>query len=323
MKITTFNPSACQPPQTAEASALPGLLRSDDQLVWVNMHGPTPEDLQVMRNIFHFHPLAIEDASNLRQRPKIEAYPDHVFAILNTAAFRYEDIGFREIDLFIGENFIVTVHVGGEPLIIEAQKRAATLCTLQPMTTGYLAYIIFDTVIDSFFPIIDKIDLDLAHLEESIIRKPQRSLLARLFLMKSNLNELWRVMTNTRDMIGAIMREMHLFIKDDESLRLYLRDVQDHVLRIGDIIAIQREEIAGLIDLYMSSSSNRLAQKVNRLTAVTLGIGIMTVISGFYGMNFEQTFPAYNTPWGVSFVLLLMLIGIGIMLFVLHWLERE
>ena len=305
--------------ETADVAAL---LNTSDAIFWVDMQGPSPEDVRVMREVFHFHALAIDDTMNQRQRPKVEEYGETLFTIVNTVELEDIELTFREVDVFLGHNYLVTVHTGSEPLVQAVQHRCKTRASYgKTITIGFLLYTLVDTVVDSYFPVLDTIGDLIETMSEQILEKPQKKELERLYRLKRALSEMWRVAGQQRDMFGVLTRENSHLIRDD-SLRYYLRDVYDHLLRISDTVTTFRDMLSNIVDLYMSAVSNKLNVVVQRLTVVTLGIGALTVISGFYGMNFEHTWPAFGADWGVLFVLLLMSIAIAVVLFVLWWLER-
>jgi magnesium transporter len=285
------------------------LLGAANTVVWVDMTGPDADDVRLMRDVFKFHPLAIEDSTDKFQRPKIEAYPDHAFMIMNTVQLDAgNDLVFSELDVFVGGSYIVTVHNHSDPIIEEATRR----CTLWTQTgmnvsVGYVVYTLFDALVDGYFPVLDTIGDEIDDLSELVLKKPIPSQLERLFHIKRDLNELWRIAGYQRDMFAILTREEQHFIRD-EGLRYFLRDVYDHLLRVSDTVNTLRDTLSGVLDLYLSSTSNRLNIVVQRLTIVTIIIGSLTVIGGFYGMNFEQTFPSFDSPWGVPFAIGLMIV---------------
>jgi magnesium transporter len=122
-------------------------------------------------------------------------------------------------------------------------------------------------------------------------------------------------------MFSLLTRDNSHLIKE-ESLRYYLRDVYDHLLRISDTVNTFRDMLSNVVDLYMSAVSNRLNIVVQRLTVITIGVGVLTVISGFYGMNFDHTWPPFAADWGVPFVLVLMVVALIVIALVVWWLER-
>jgi magnesium transporter len=172
---------------------------------------------------------------------------------------------------------------------------------------GYLVYVVIDTLVDSYFPILDAVGDEIDTLSEYVLRDPQPALLERLFRLKRDVNELWRIAGYQRDLFVMLSRDDQRWLRD-ESLRYFLRDVYDHMLRASDTINALREAVSGVLDLYVTSQSNRLSLVVWRLTIFTVVIGAMTVIGGFYGMNFTQTFPPFDAPWGVPFILGLMIV---------------
>jgi magnesium transporter len=318
MKITICDEQGVHEAPEADLSAA---LASNAKAIWVDMTGPSDEDIRVMRDVFKFHPLAIEDTRNQHQRPKIEEYPDYLFGILNPIMTTPDGPTFRELDVFIGHNYVVTVHPEQEPVIDETKKRIARTGGLPHLSTGYILYVLVDVVVDGYFPILDSLGDEIEQLGDAIVVKPQQESLNELFKLKRTLNEVWRVVGPQRDMFNVLTRRDLPFI-DQNTLQYYLRDVYDHLLRITDTVNTYRDTLTSIIDLYMSAVSNRLNVVVNRLTVITVCVGLLSVIVGFYGMNFQQTWPSFDTPWGVLFVLGLMTGAVALVVIVfkrLRW----
>lgn len=308
--------------ELTESPDIAALLASPETMFWVDMEGPTPEGIRLMREVFRFHHLAIEDTTNQRQRPKVEEYGDTLFTIVNTVELKDAELTFRELDVFLGRNYLVTIHAQQEPVIGHVLERCNNrLLYGQKVTIGYVLYALVDTVVDSYFPVLDIVGDDIETMSEMILERPQRETLERLFRLKRTLAEMWRVAGQQRDMFSLLTHENSYLIQE-ESLRYYLRDVYDHLLRISDTVNTFRDTLSNAVDLYMSAVSNKLNIVVQRLTVVTVGIGVLTVIGGFYGMNFETTWPPFSADWGVPFVLVLMLLTLIGILIVLWWLER-
>ena len=313
MKITVFSPQGIHEKTPAE---LTQLLASNLWTVWADMTGPAEEDVQVMREIFHFHPLAIEDTRNQRQRPKVEEYGDYLFAILNPISSDSErQASFRELDVFVGKNYVVTVHRGSESVIDEVRKRVGNPIEVTNVSAGYLLYVLVDIVVNSYFPILDGVGENIDELESVILAKPSRQALNNLFQLRKTLLELRRVVGPQRDMFNILTRRDLPFV-DQRLLQYYLRDVYDHLLRITDMVDTYRDALTSTVDLYMSAVSNRLNQIVNRLTVITITIGMLGAVGGFYGMNFEHTWPPFSEPWSVLFALGLMAFMTGLLLVV-------
>ncbi len=304
-EITVYGVSG---PRPADPGELPGLL-SDSETLWVDITGPTDDDARIMREVFRFHPLAIEDTRNQQQRPKVEEFPDHLFVILNPVSTDGAQPHFRELDVFVGRNYLVTVHPAEEPAIEQARQR------VRPGSTdpGHLLYVLVDVVVDGYFPLLDAIGDGIDEIEEQVLRKPQRRTLAQLFTMKRTLLDVRKVVGPQRDMFNVLTRRDLAFV-DSEKLQYHLRDVYDHLLRISDMVDTFRDYLTSAVDLYMSAVSNRLNQVINRLTVLTVVMGTLAVITGFYGMNFQTTWPPFAAPWGVPFAFLLMATVIAVLL---------
>jgi magnesium transporter len=321
MHITLFTPEGIKEANSAD---LPNLLRDDKAIFWVDITGPGADDISVMRDVFNFHPLAIEDTRNHRQRPKLEEYSGYVFIIVNPITNLGDDLDFRELDIFVGRNYVVTVHAEAEPVVDAAHQRLAYISQSMSMTVSYLTYILLDIMVDGYFPIVDMVESEIDDLEDQILENPKQSALNRLFELKRMLLALWRVIWPQRDILSSLVQPHILaFATDKNSAQYYIRDVSDHLLWIADMVSTFRDTLTSIIDLYMSAVSNRLNQTVNRLTVFTLVIGVLTVISGFYGMNFDHNWPPHDAPWAVPFVLALMLFGSVAVLYVLRRVGRE
>lgn len=168
-----------------------------------------------------------------------------------------------------------------------------------------LLYLLLDTVVDGYFPLLDAVGDEVDDLEDEILSQPQTEELKRLFGLKRRLVELRRVVGPQRDMLNLLTRREVPFL-DQREIQYHLRDVYDHLLRVTDMLDTYRDLLTGTVELYMSAVSNRLNLVVNRLTAITVTVGALAVITGFYGMNFVRTWPPFSAPWGVPFTLLAM-----------------
>ncbi len=333
MKVTVFSQGTSR---NAAISEVGQLLQSPSEIFWVDIIDCDDQEAQVLRDVFHFHPLAIEDTRNHRQRPKLEEYNGYLFLITNSVSQLdgkqvptpdasisvHHDLEFREINVFVGRNYLVTVSNRDDYTIGECRRRIDNVGSAFPITVSYLLYTLLDVIVDEYFPIMDLFEEEIGELEDVILVSPKQEHLNRLFDLKHMLLHMWRVVWPQRDMLGTLTQP-HVLNFSDQSSQYYLRDVGDHLLWIADMINTYRDTLTGLIDLYMSSVSNRLNRIVNRLTVMTIVIGVMTVVSGFYGMNFEQTWPHFKDPNGVPFVLILMAMLISILMLILRRVNRS
>jgi magnesium transporter len=308
-RVTSITTSGCS---EAKITDITRLLAARRGLVWVDMLGPTPDDLRLLEEVFHFHPLAIEDTTNFKQHPKLEHYPDFLFVIVNTIDIETGELRYHEVDVFVGKNYIVTIHAHSQPTLDTAFERIQREAAAAPLSPGYLLYTLMDSIIDGYFPVLDTISEQIERLEDQILENPRRESLAELFTMRRSLINLWRVVWPERDMVSVLSHRTTRFM-DQEEIQPYLRDLFDHLLWIADMVNTFRDTATSIMDLYMSAVSNRLNRVVNRLTVFTVVIGAMAVITGFYGMNFERTWPPFGAGWGVLFVLGLIAVAIMVL----------
>ena len=311
MSVTVFNAKGSH---AAELADLPKLLKREADTIWVDLDSTDDSTGQLLHDVFDFHPLSIEDTLNRLQRAKVEEYPHYVFLILNPVGWQHHKLIFREVDIFVGPNYLVTVHHAEEPAVAEAQDRLERANNHLKVSPSHLLYLLLDVVVDGYFPVLDEIEGEIEALGNLILSNPQRKHLSRLFELKRSLAKLWRVVWPQREIPNRLFhRDLDLI--DVDAIEPYLRDVSDHLMWIADMVTTFRDTLTGVMDLYMSAVSNRLNTVVNRLTVITVAIGMLTVISGFYGMNYAQTWPPFDSPYGVPFVLSLMVLGVGGLLY--------
>jgi magnesium transporter len=295
---------------------LAGKLETAEGVLWLDIAGVDHDASMIMSDTFGFHELAIEDTRNQNQRPKAEEYSDHLFIILNPINHGGDE-QFRELDVFVGKNYVVTAHPEVEPTLELVRKRLAQFHPHTPIAPSYLLYTIMDVIVDSYFPILENIETEIEEIEQRILEQPDQEMLNRLFQLRRILNEFWRVIRPQRDIINVLMNHEYVFITENH--QYYLRDVSDHLMHITDMTANGRETLTNLVNLYLTVGSNRINQVVTRLTIFTIIVGTLAVVSGFYGMNFEHTFPAFDQQWGVPIVLAIMALIVGGFLVVFRW----
>ncbi|MCU0514579.1 MAG: magnesium transporter CorA family protein [Anaerolineae bacterium] len=277
-----------------------------DHIVWVDIHRPSPEVMKRLQEQFHFHPLAIEDTLNQQQRPKVEEYDDHLFIITNHMSLVNGAVQFLEMDIFLGRHYIVTVHDDCSPVIEEAVRRLGRSSHFRHISSEYLLYIVMDAVVDAYFPVVAAIDSEIEQAGETVLRRPVPALLERLLQLRRILGEMWHVIEQQHGMFSVLTRREEDLLIHRDVLQYYLRDVDDHLQRNLNNVSILRENLTSIVEIYLSAASYQLNRVVNRLTVITITIGIFTVFGGIYGMNFERTFPPFEAEWGAPFAVSLM-----------------
>jgi magnesium transporter len=291
---------------SSDTKTLSAALRDPKAVFWVDFEKPEDEEYALLDDIFGFHPLAIEDSINRAQRPKIESY-NHVgdacqqgyfYMVIHGVDSKGEKRGHRlathELDMFMSERYLLTLHDEPMPCITLPMSRASNdpRVVLDP-GIDMLLYHILDRLVDAYSPILDDLQDALDDLEEEAISEPTPELLTRIALKKRELLNLRRLIGPQREVIAQLTRGEVPFIR--ESTRIYMRDVLDHLIRAVETIEVYRDLVIGARDIYMSSISNNLNHIMKTLTIITVVALPMSIITSFFGMNFSTE---HVGPWG-------------------------
>jgi magnesium transporter len=251
---------------------------------WLDLQQPVPEDFEILRDVFHFHPLAVEDSEHFGQRAKIEAYDDFTFIVVYGAA--PDEDRLVEVHCFYSGSFLVTVHHDDCPAFAQMRERYSKR-SAPVEAPSRLLYEIVDGLVDSFFPILAELDDRIDDLENSIFVRADDRELQEIFGMKRLLVGMRKAVTPQRDAFGIVMRgiaELPGLSAEDAP---YFRDVYDHLIRISDLIDSYRDLLTGAMDVYLSTVSNRLNSVMQQLTVIATVFLPLTWITGFFGQNFD------------------------------------
>lgn len=286
-------------------------------VLWVNVEGlGDAKVVSEIGEIFNLHPLALEDVLNVHQRPKVEEYPDNLFIVLRMASLHGGVLETEQIGMFQGKNFIITFQehgpVGekaGDPFGPIRDRIRKGVGRVREGTADYFAYCLIDAIIDHYFPILEEFGEKLESLEDEVLLSPTRETVARMHMIKRDLLTLRRAMWPMRDTLNSLLRGTTPLVS--ASTQLYLRDCYDHTVRIIDLIEMYRELGADLMDVYLSSISNRMNEIMKVLTVIATIFIPLTFITGLYGMNFNTEKSPWNMPelnwrFGYPAVLLVM-----------------
>lgn len=291
------------------------LLAAPEGVIWVDMIGPTAADVAVLADVFHFHPLAIEDATHREQRPKVDEYEGYIFLTLHVPGqgpVTGGDVVLDEIDIFAGSGYVVTVHQRPIPALADALGRLRRAAPALRPFADYVLYSVVDACVDMYFPIIDELDDVLDGIEDRLLAAPTPETLHQLFGSKQALVHLRRVAAPLRDLFNTLTRRDLAFLRPQ--ILVYFIDVYDHLLRITDMIDTQRDLVTGAMDIYLSAVNNRLNENVSRLTVITAALALASFVTGLYGMNFARLYPHTGWPYGFWFALGLIGVLIGTMI---------
>lgn len=286
-------------------------------VTWVNVDGLGDVDLiSGLGALFGLHPLALEDVLNLPQRPKVDDYEDHLFLVLGMLHFEAK-LQCEQVSLFLGPRFVLTFQedVGDCLDPIRERLRKGT-GQLRRQGADYLMYCILDAVLDNYFPFLERLGERVEALEDEVVEDPTRQTLGRVHEVKRELLDVRRSVWPLREVANALARDERSLV--NKSTRLYLRDCYDHAVQILDMVETYRELGAGLMDVYLSSVSNKLNQVMKVLTVIATIFMPLTFLAGVYGMNFHY-FPEIHWRWGY----LAFWIAILIMVVLMLWLFRR
>jgi magnesium transporter len=256
-----------------------------DQFFWLDLHAPGPEELAQLREIFGFHPLALEDVEHFGQRPKLDDYDDYVFLVFY-GAWRHgsEDPSpLREVHLFISGQYLVTIHRDPLPPLDHQRQQ---LDGRRLHSEQFLIYRVLDALVDSFFPILEDMDDEIDDLEAAVLANPTERQLQRLFALKRELVAMRKVITPQRDLFASSVDRISELPGLTVDARDYFRDIYDHLIRISDLIDSYRDLLSGATDLYLSTVSNRQNDVMKQLTVIATIFLPLGFITGFFGQNF-------------------------------------
>lgn len=282
----------------------------DIGLIWVDAQHPSAADIEKFRELFTLHPLAVEDISQPHQRPKMEVYGDDVFIVFYAISLVDGQLVTHEIDIFIGQNYLLTIHEQPLPLLATVTKRwRENPRGVKHRTSGMLLYALLDEIVDDYFPVLDTITDTVEDLDDHIFTTGSRQTQKRILALRRTLLIMRRLLGPERDLLALLIRrDTPVF---DERSVLYFQDVFDHVLRATDVIDNARDMLTTTMDVHLTVISNDLNQIMKRLTAASIILMSVALIPAIYGMNFVNM-PELSWPLGYPLALIAMVaLGVG------------
>jgi magnesium transporter len=304
-------------------------------VVWVDLENPMEaEEETVLVSMCDFHPLAIEDCQHGKQEdghlPKVEDFGEYLFVIFNPVAgvmpsddgesMFHVEIQTSQLSAFLKDRLLVTHHYKPLHAITHASQLIAKNPQLLKRGPDYLFHIIIDDIVDNYTPILDRLDDAIDTMEEQVFQQPSQETMMHILQLKQNIVTIRRVAIYQREMLNRLSRGEFDLITADEMI--YYRNVYDHLVRMTDLADSYRDMVSSLLDAYLSVTSNRLNQVMKVLTIISTIFLPMSVITGFFGMNFVHL-PGAQWEYGVALTLLIMILVAGGMLWMFrrnHWL---
>lgn len=295
---------------------------------WLHVQGtPTEALLREVGEAYELHPLALEDVLHTGQRAKLEAYDQQLFAVLGIPELLGDGVTTAQLSLFLGASWVVSFYSGRrDPFTAVRERLRRENSRIRRSGTDYLLYSLIDTAVDCFFPLMETLGERIEALESVVFEEPSREVLDEIHHLKRELVLMRRMLWPQRDMLGGLLRDEFRLI--GRETRLYFRDCHDHCVHALDLVESYREMASSLLEVYLSSLSNRLNDVMKVLTIIATVFIPLSFIVGLYGMNFDRGVSPWNMPelglrYGYPALLLFMLCVVAGMLYYFrrkHWL---
>jgi magnesium transporter len=325
MEIFVYRQGSEKVEEGFSSADLPALLAEKDSVIWVDLLGETPEQVEEARKllleVFQFHPLTVEDCIETRNQPKVEPFPDHIYFIVH--GIKPGETGpanfvTKELDGYLGPNYVVTFHDQRFRSIkaVKQQIRSSTfVCKRGP---AYLLHQILDNIVDLYMPIVDDFDNEINRLEDRVLRmrKSNNAVLEEIMDLRRSVARLRRISIRQLEVLYRISHGE--FPQIPQPVIPFFRDVHDHLLRISDLADAYRDLVAGLFDIHFSVVANRTNDVMKTLAVLSAIILPLSLIAGIYGMNFENI-PELKTRYGYYLTLLVMAAVAIALLFFFWW----
>ena len=291
------------------------LSMNDIAWYWVDFEAPTDEETALLSTYFKFHSLSIEDCIGNLERPKVDYYETYNFFVLHV--LNEDTLEPIEVDLFVGSNYVVSFCRSQRKEIESARQKILNVANKTALGSTYIAYVILDKIVDSYFPIVYRTEDLLDEIDTQSTNYRSRNLIDQIFEIRAELLKLRHIIDSMKELLYRIINSGHL--KGFHENERYLKDIYDHLLRLSDIIESNREVTADVRDNYLSVNSNKMNRIMTFLTIITSLFIPLTFIVGIYGMNFDYM-PELQWKYGYFIVLGIMALVIVLMML---WLKRK
>jgi len=277
-------------------------------VTWINIDGLHQIDIiEKLGQHFELHPLILEDILNTGQRPKCEDYEKYIFTVLKMLEFNDENqaIQSEQVSLVLGPNLVISFQeIVGDVFEQIRDRIRNSKGRIRKMAADYLAYTLIDAIVDNYFFVLERIGEQIESMEEELIAKPSDKTVRKIHALKRDLIFIRKSVWPLRELINSLEKVESSLISN--STEPYLRDVYDHTIQVIDTVETYRDMVSGMLDIYLSSISNRMNAVMKVLTIIATIFIPLTFVAGIYGMNFKYM-PELEWRWGYALVLLVMI----------------
>jgi magnesium transporter len=284
-----------------------------DTITWIRVIGlHNVELIEKIGECFAIHPLVLEDILNTNHRPKMEDYGDYLYIILKSfhnAEDEDEDEGemdAEQVSLILGKNYVISFQEKSHDLFAPVRERISSAKgRIRKLGADYLAYALIDLIIDKYFVILEDVGERIEDMEDSLVSQPGDNALQEIHVLKRKMLHFRKALWPLREIMNALSRGESALVQ--ESTVFYMRDTYDHTIQLVDALETYRDILSGMLDIYLSSVSNRMNQIMKVLTIISTIFIPLTFIAGVYGMNFKYM-PELDFTWGYPAVMAVMLV---------------
>lgn len=299
-----------------EKFLMPTLLGDTNLFLWVDLEKPTPEETKfILEDVFHFHPLSIEDCVMLSPSPKVEEYvpkeddkfAPYLFMVIHAVDYSRKDGVFAtsELNFFLGKNFLVTYHEVPLRSVQVTEERCLKSSVHVARAPDRVAHTLLDSIVDNYKPALDELSLEIAELEQEALQNPGKKTMNRILQIKKEVLHLRQIMGPQREVLGRFARGEFKLIR--AHLVPYYRDVYDALFHIGELAQNYADSLTGILQVYLNMSSNQTGEVVKLLTMITVITTPVMIVGTWYGMNFQdmpevKSSVGYEMAAGISLV---------------------
>ncbi len=313
IEVMSYDEAGYEEKEVEDVAEIIPDLKSPD-ITWVNVDGLKVSDIIEIGTSMGFHPLIQEDIVNTEQRPKVEEYDDYIFFVLKMISFDEEsgEVDIEQVSFILGDRYLVSFQERhGDCFDLIRQRIRENKGIIRKMGSDYLAYSLIDMIVDGYFTVLEKIGDKVEDIEDELVVNPQIDTLHDIYDMKRSMISFRKNVWPLREVISRLDRLGSKLFK--ETTGVYIRDVYDHTVQVVDAIETYRDLLSGMLDIYLSSISNKMNQIMQVLTIIGTIFIPLTFLAGVYGMNF-QYMPelawrnAYPALWGVMIIITIIMI---------------
>ncbi|PKN83640.1 MAG: magnesium and cobalt transport protein CorA [Chloroflexi bacterium HGW-Chloroflexi-8] len=301
------------------------VVKNKTGLLWVDFIEEDPKVCEtIMKDIFEFHPLAIEDALDQNHVPRVDDWGTYLYLVLHAPKFNQnkdEPIETDEVDIFLGKHYLVTYQEKMIPVVEKVWDILKRDERYLLKGTDHLFYKIADDVIAEYMPLAEELDTIIDNIEDRIFDRPSQELLERIFLLKRSLAHLRRMIAPQREVFNKLARGDDQII--DRADRVFFRDIYDHLVRLYDVTESLRDLMGSVLDTYLSAVNNRMNEVMKTLTIITTLFMPLSFMAGFFGMNFFIPEPPITSWVSRPMFLIVVLLTISVPVGMTLWMRRR